>query len=129
MAWGRNNYGQLDVPTTATQVMALAAGRDHTLGLRADCSVVGWGRNDFGQCAAPEPNTGFVAIAAGALHSVGLRGGRDGRGEGGTIGSASATCPRPTSAWWRWQRGDNHSLALRTVGDDASVPAGWFLYR
>jgi len=71
VAWGHNAY----VPAQNTGFVAVAAGGYHSLGLRADGSVVAWGSNadedgnHAGQCDVPEPNTGFVAVAAGGYHT------------------------------------------------------------
>ena len=54
--------------------MAVAGGGDHSLGLKADGSIVAWGRNNHGQCDVPAPNTDFVAVVAGWYHSLGLKG-------------------------------------------------------
>ena len=45
----------------------------HSLGLKADGSIVAWGDNCDGQCNVPAPNSGFVAVAAGTFHSLGLK--------------------------------------------------------
>jgi len=45
----------------------------HSLGLKADGSLVAWGRNDWGQCNVPSPNEGFALIATGTSHSLGLK--------------------------------------------------------
>jgi hypothetical protein len=34
---------------------AITAGGSHSLGLKADGSIVAWGRNDYGQCNMPLP--------------------------------------------------------------------------
>ena len=52
----------------------MAAGGSHSLGLKADGSIVAWGWNGYGQCNVPAPNADFVAVAAGWLHSLGLTG-------------------------------------------------------
>ena len=46
---GYNNREQLDIPTTATNCIAIAAGVDHGLALLDDHSIVGWGLNTDGQ--------------------------------------------------------------------------------
>jgi alpha-tubulin suppressor-like RCC1 family protein len=54
-------------------LVAVAGGGAHSLGLKADGSIVAWGYNDYGLCEVPVPNSGFVAIAAGREHSLGLK--------------------------------------------------------
>ena len=46
----------------------------HSLGLKADGSIVAWGLNDYGQCDVPAPNTDFVTIAGGYRISLGIKG-------------------------------------------------------
>ena len=53
--------------------MAVAAGQYHSLGVKADGSIVAWGDNGYGQCNVPAPNSGFVAVAGGYWHSLGLK--------------------------------------------------------
>jgi alpha-tubulin suppressor-like RCC1 family protein len=91
VAWGSNYSDQLNVPPPNTGFVAVAAGgyfacdlwacyaHGHSLGLKADGSIVAWGYNEYGQCNVPPPNSGFVAIAAGQHHSLGLKG--DARGD------------------------------------------------
>lgn len=80
-AWGDNRFGQTNVPSGLTDVVAIAAGNGgksaHALALRADGTVIGWGDNTFGQAVPPAGLTGVIAIAAGELHSLALT--RDGR--------------------------------------------------
>jgi hypothetical protein len=51
----------------------VAAGAEHSLGLKESGSLVAWGSNERGQCTVPTLNSGFVAVAAGAFHSLALR--------------------------------------------------------
>jgi hypothetical protein len=53
--------------------VALAGGWYHSLGLKADGSIIAWGYNDYGQCDVPAPNGDFVAVAGGYSHSLGLK--------------------------------------------------------
>ena len=111
-AFGHNNEGQLgdgstdnaSLPTAVMDesgvpfdgVIAIAAGDDHSLALKADGTVWAWGSNDSGQLgtgesgsstdrlyptqlrdANDEPITGIVAIAAGSSQSFALK--ADGR--------------------------------------------------
>jgi alpha-tubulin suppressor-like RCC1 family protein len=67
VGWGR----QAVVPESAlTGLTAVAAGFGHSVGLKADGSVVTWGEAD----PPPVPNVGFTAIAAGTFHVLGIRG-------------------------------------------------------
>lgn len=49
----------------------ISAGGFHSLGLKADGSVVGWGDNKYGQ--ATNQKGPFIAISAGKYHSLGLQ--------------------------------------------------------
>jgi alpha-tubulin suppressor-like RCC1 family protein len=101
-AWGSNEYGQLGnnntldsqvpVPVRVTgallgkNVVAISAGRDHSVALCSDGTVAAWGRNNNGQLGnqstvdsdemVPMKATGVlsgkkvVAVSAGAVHSV-----------------------------------------------------------
>jgi hypothetical protein len=73
VAWGRNDYGQCNVPSPNTGFVTVARGMHHNLGLKSDGSIVAWGWNDYGQCNVPPPNDGFVAVAGGGCHSLGLK--------------------------------------------------------
>ncbi|MCL5095995.1 MAG: RCC1 domain-containing protein [Candidatus Omnitrophica bacterium] len=42
VAWGLNDYGQTNVPSGLSNVVAVAAGRTHSSALRSDGTVVGW---------------------------------------------------------------------------------------
>ena len=69
VGWG----DRVVVPQSALSgLIGVAAGGDHSLGLKADGSIAAWGWNDYGQCNVPAPNSGFVAIAGGRHHSLGL---------------------------------------------------------
>lgn len=73
LAWGRNHYGQCNVPYPNTGFAMVSAGGNHSLGLKEDGSIVAWGQNNKGQCNVPSPNSGFVAVAGGTGHSLGVR--------------------------------------------------------
>ena len=49
VAAGWNKYGQCDVDSW-TDIVAVAVGFRHTVGLRSDRTVVATGSNDYGQC-------------------------------------------------------------------------------
>ncbi len=115
MAWGGNEYGELDVPEPNTGFVAIDAKFFHSIALRADGTVAAWGRNDYGQSDVPEPNTGFVAVAAGAAHSVGLR--IDGSIVAwGRNTDGQCDVPAPNTGYAAVSAGDSHNLAIRTDG-------------
>jgi len=73
VAWGSNKSGQCNVPAGLANVVAVAAGRGHSMALRADGTVVAWGDSSKGQSAVPPGLRDVIAIAAGYNHSVALR--------------------------------------------------------
>ena len=115
LAWGDNSAGQTAVPMGTTDVVALAAGGDHSLALRASNAIAAWGDNSSGQSNVPQPGGNVVAVADGDAHSLALR--SDGTviawGDntyGQTNVPASATNVVAIAA------GGFHSLALRLDG-------------
>jgi alpha-tubulin suppressor-like RCC1 family protein len=62
-----------DAPAPNSGFVAIAAGAQFSIGLKADGSLVTWGRNDYGQLNVPGPNIGFVAVAAGGFHGLDLK--------------------------------------------------------
>lgn len=59
-------------PSSRGTGAVLAAGCRHTVGLRADGTVIASGLNQHGQCNVSDWNA-ITAIAAGAAHSVALK--------------------------------------------------------
>jgi hypothetical protein len=130
---GDNSLGQLDLPGTVTNAVAIAAGAWHNLALKADSTVVGWGENYDGQCNVPADLIDAVAIAAGGYHSLAIQSngmvlawGANYNGQTNVPAGLSNVTAIAAGTW--------HSLALRgngTVvawGDDSfgqtDVPAG-----
>ncbi|MEW6251845.1 MAG: hypothetical protein AB1716_14460 [Planctomycetota bacterium] len=66
-------WGFLAEVHPSSNVVALAAGRSHVLGLQADGSIATFGWNVYGECNVPPPNADFVAVAAGGYNSMGLK--------------------------------------------------------
>ena len=127
-AWGLNNSGQLGnatgngtataypTPTVVAGTYAqVAAGANHSLGLRVDGSVYTWGYNRFGQLGTatglgtinayptptPIPGSTYTQVAGGANHGLGLRADGSlwdwGYTEDGELGNGSAgPAPVPT---------------------------------
>jgi alpha-tubulin suppressor-like RCC1 family protein len=70
VAWGDNTWGQTNVPSDLTNVVAIAAGWYHGLALKADGTVVAWGYNWDGETNVPSGLTNVVAIGGGSFHSL-----------------------------------------------------------
>jgi hypothetical protein len=111
VAWGNNDSLQSQVPATAANAVAVAAGESHSLDLQANGTVTAWGFNVGGQTTVPSNLTGVVAISGGRAFSLALT-------ASGTIvpwGSAPQLPPGLSNvisiaAGW------NHALALRNDG-------------
>jgi alpha-tubulin suppressor-like RCC1 family protein len=97
LAWGSNskgqlgrsdNFGNFPDPSTVSglaNIIAIAAGKDHSLALKSDGTVLAWGSNsngqlgrsdNFGNIPAPATVSGLTnvtAIAAGYFHTLALR--------------------------------------------------------
>jgi alpha-tubulin suppressor-like RCC1 family protein len=74
VAWGKNYYGQTNIPAAATNIIALAAGEDHFVALRADGIVIAWGSTNFSQTRVPALTQSIGIIAAGSVHSLAVLG-------------------------------------------------------
>jgi alpha-tubulin suppressor-like RCC1 family protein len=115
LAWGDNFAGELDVPIGTVDIVALAAGGEHSLALRANGEIVAWGNNSWDQNNVPQSATNIIAVADGFSHSLALRadGGVVAWGDnsyGQTNVPPSATNVVAIAAGW------GHSLALRFDG-------------
>ena len=71
IATGDNLSGQCNV-SAWTDIVEIAAGDDHTLGLVKDETVVATGNNHFGQCNVNDWNE-IIAIEAGGFSSFGFK--------------------------------------------------------
>lgn len=74
VAWGRNTYGQCDVPALPTGLTYVDMAADHTsaIALRSDGLVVIWGLPAFLPPALP-PGLTYLQVATGSTHRVALR--------------------------------------------------------
>jgi alpha-tubulin suppressor-like RCC1 family protein len=114
-AWGDNSASQLDVPIGSADVVAVAAGGDHSLALRANGTVAAWGANSSGQSDVPQTAGLIVAIAAGESHSLALR--ADGRVVAwGDNSNDQINVPSAATNVMSIAAGSFHSLALRLDG-------------
>ncbi|MGZ4962992.1 MAG: glycine-rich domain-containing protein [Limisphaerales bacterium] len=113
---GNNSSGQISVPTSATNVVAIAAGSSHGVALRGDGTVVAWGNNSSGQTNIPPTATNVVSIAAGSSHCLALR--ADGTVVGwGLTTSGQVAIPNSATSVTSIAAGSSHSIALRSDGN------------
>lgn len=74
VAWGKNIYGQTNIPASANNIVAIAAGDDHFVALRADGTVIAWGSTNFSQSQTPAMIQSIGLISAGSVHSLAVLG-------------------------------------------------------
>jgi hypothetical protein len=116
------------VPGGLSGVVAIAAGRDHSLALKSDGTVVAWGNNTSGQSTVPGGLNGVLAIAAGFDHSLALK------SDGTTVAwgqidigfgnFVTATVPGGLNGVVAIAAGGSHSLALKSDGTVVAWGAG-----
>jgi len=105
-------------------LVAVAGGWYHSLGLKADGSIVAWGVNGDGQCNVPEPNSGFVAVAGGAMHSLGVK--ADGSiAAWGSDSWGMCNVPEPNTGFVALGAGHFHSLGLKADGSIVAWGYNW----
>ncbi len=114
VGWGEQVIG-VDL---SVGFVAVAAGAQYSLGLKADGSIVAWGYNSEGQTNVPAPNTGFIAVAAGFSHSLGLKADESIVAWGNNY-YAQTNVPAPNSDFVAISAGGFHNLAIRRVTGDA----------
>lgn len=114
-AWGSDTYGQTNSPASVTNAVAIAAGGNGSMALRADGSVVAWGASTYGQTNVPASVSNVVAIAAGYSHDLALR--ADGSVVvWGNNGSGQTNVPTMATNVVSIAGGYSHSLALAGSG-------------
>lgn len=111
-AAGPNQWGQSDV-STWTGVTEVSAGDRHTVGLKADGTVLAVGDNGLGQTNVSEW-TEILGVSAGRDHTVGLR------GDGSVVATGSDSYGQSDVSSWRLVRdvaaGGSHTVALKYGG-------------
>lgn len=121
VVWGDNSYGQRDVPSGLSNLVAIAAGAYHGLALKNDGTVATWGAKSlYGYPGSNVTNvpvdlSNVVAIAAGMSHSLALR------GDGTVVAwgdnySGQINVPNGLTDVVAIAAGENHSLALKNDG-------------
>jgi len=121
IAWGSSG-AQTNVPTAATNMVAIAAGGLHSLALRANGTVMGWGSTPG--AFVPAGLSNVIAIAAGSQHSLALR--ADGKVFAwGYNGSGQTSVPTIPIEVVAIGAGANHSLAVCSDGTVAAWGMGY----
>ena len=120
--WGWNIFGQTDPPPGLGDVVALAAGYNHSLALRSNGTVVAWGENRNGQTDVPAGLSNVKAIAAGQYHSLALK--NDGSVVGWGLTDYQLSPPSGLTGIKAIAGGGFHSLALTNAGH----VLGWGVY-
>ncbi len=115
IAWGDGSVGETAVPVGTADVVALTAGGEHSLALRAGNVITAWGDNSTGQNNVPQLGRTVVAVADGDSHSLALR------SDGSVIAWGSntygqTTVPASATNVVAVAAGGFHSLALRLDG-------------
>ena len=115
IAWGDNSEGQTRVPSLEN-VIAVAAGAEHSLALTSAGTVVAWGDNTSGQSTVPTAAlTGVTQIAAGFNHNV-VRMSDGTLLAWGASGYGQTTIPDGITTATKVAAGSLHSLALLQNG-------------
>ena len=114
LAWGDNSLGQLNIPPGLTNLLAIAAGGDHSLALKSDGTVAGWSDNAEGQISVPPGLSSVVAIAAGGFHSLAVKADRTMAAWGDNLYGEANVPSVLGSNVIAVSGGDLHSLALTT---------------
>ncbi len=151
LAWGRDGSGQLGNDSTlaskstyvavadASNIVAVAAGANHSLALKSDGTVLAWGLDNSGQLGdgpidlgkatpvAVSDATNIIAIAGGGNHSLALKSDGTvlawGQDDVGQLGNDNAIANQSApvlvagaSGIVAIAAGDAHSLALKSDG-------------
>lgn len=108
VAWGRNDEGQCAVPSSATNIVGIAATAIQTLALREDGTLLAWGNSP------PADAGNLVRIAGDNFHAAGVR--SDGTVVVWSSFPSVATVPPETTNIVDVAVGNSHVLALRQDG-------------
>ncbi len=113
--WGQNNYGQLGINNTSNQNVpkivsdgwqSVAAGANHTIGIKTNDTLWGWGRNHVGQLGSNYPNSRSIPtlLAAGSWGMVAAG------------GDTSMAIKTDDTVWvWGSNEGSQHAKDFREI--------------
>lgn len=117
---GLNNFQQRTVPSGLAADVSLEAGREFSLALKRNGSVVGWGHPGEGRATPPASLSGVIAVSAGIYHAIALK--ADGTITGwGFKGNELLEVPENLANVVAIAAGGYHSLALLRDG----TVVGW----
>ncbi len=112
---GLNNFNQATPPGTLSAGGTLAAGREFSLYLQGDGTVVGWGDSGEGRSTPPAGLSGVIALSSGIYHTLALK--SDGTIAGwGYSADGLLDMPPGLTGVYGVAAGGYHSLALRRDG-------------
>jgi Regulator of chromosome condensation (RCC1) repeat/PASTA domain len=124
LAWGcgGSGGGGCAVPAGLTDPIAIAAGGNHGLAVKADGTVVAWGCGfNYGQCNVPAGLNGVTAVAASLPHSLAVKGDGTVVAWGcGSLNRGQCTVPGDLVGVTAVAAGTYHSLALKSDGTVAA---------
>ena len=107
VSWGRDLYGQTEVPEDLTDAVYIVAGTGHSAAIKENGEIVSWGSNEYGQ-GDPMPG-----LSPAILRGTNL--------EGAQLSSSDLTAVDfSNSSIVDLSIGDFHTLALK---DDGTVIA------
>jgi hypothetical protein len=95
VCWGRNQYGQCNVPASAVGVVEVATGGEHCVARLSDGAVICWGRNSEGQCNVPAGVGPATKVVACLNSSMAVFQSADADGDGIPFGADN--CPGVTN--------------------------------
>ena len=133
IALGRNSSGQSTVPEGLSDVVAVSAGRTHSMALHSDGTVTTWGGNsgEYNNAQVPEGLSNVVAISAGRCHSMALISDGTVVAWGGENEYGQYTVPEGLSDVVAIAAGGYHSIVVHSDGTvtawgmgENSVPEG-----
>lgn len=117
----RNQLNRLvtyDSSSGWNDIVDVAAGSDHVVGLRADGTVIAAGENKFGQCDVSQW-TDIVAISAGDRYTVGLK------YDGTAVATGDNNNGQCNISGWidlvAVSAGENHTVAVKSNGKVTST--------